>query len=184
MKEKKTVLEWLEELPDGYRERAIKNCDCLHGLASNLTDALIWAFSWPRSPEGEDFWMEVSHAARSGGTYPPLPEKEYHLMDGLSSNRHEYPLFNGLLDYFPDACAAVARHSYLSNEQHNPGEKMHWAPEKSIGTGDQIVRHLKDGMQAYKNEDYEAAETHLAALAWRGLELLQRFKQRMEPFNE
>lgn len=86
-----------------------------------------------------------------------------------SKARLTYPVFSGLLNYFPNACAAVAHHSFLSNEQHNPGEPMHWSKDKSIGTGDQIVRHLMEG-------DYEAC-------AWRALELLERKITGLPPFD-
>ena len=87
-----------------------------------------------------------------------------------SKARLEYPVFKGLLDYFPNACAAVAHHSFVGNEQHNAGEPMHWAKEKSIGTGDQIVRHLMEG--------------ELEACAWRALELLERKLTGLAPFGE
>ena len=41
----------------------------------------------------------------------PLPED--------SAARKEYPLLRGLLDYFPAALAAVAKHSYEGNKKHN-----------------------------------------------------------------
>ena len=41
--------------------------------------------------------------------------------------RKALPIFTGFLMYFPDACAAVAEVSRLGNEQHNPGEALHWA---------------------------------------------------------
>jgi len=87
-----------------------------------------------------------------------------------AKERKEYAVFTALLNYFPHACAAVAHHSYLSNEQHNPGEPIHWAKEKSIGNGDQIVRHLMDG--------------ELEAMAWRALELLERKLTGLPPFND
>jgi len=83
--------------------------------------------------------------------------------------RKTYPVFTGLLAYFPHACAAVAHHSYKSNEQHNAGEPMHWAREKSIGDGNQIVRHLIEG-------DY-------AAMCWRALELYERKLTGLPPFD-
>lgn len=93
--------------------------------------------------------------------------------DGLfpcdADDRKAYPVFTGLLDYFPNACAAVANHSHVGNEQHNPGESMHWAKEKSIGDGNQIVRHLMEG--------------HLEAMAWRALELLERKLTGLPPFD-
>jgi hypothetical protein len=87
-----------------------------------------------------------------------------------AEERKTYPVFKGLLDYFPNACAAVANHSFVGNEQHNAGEEMHWAKEKSIGSGDQIVRHLMEG--------------HLEAMAWRALELLERKLTGLPPFEE
>jgi hypothetical protein len=90
------------------------------------------------------------------GTYPCTS----YIFPTGAAERKEYPVFTGLLEYFPHACAAVAHHSHIGNEQHNPGEPLHWAREKSIGDGDQIVRHLMEG-------DY-------TAMAWRALELLER----------
>jgi hypothetical protein len=79
------------------------------------------------------------------------------------------PLLDGLLLYFPNACAYVSHVSARANEQHNPGEPMHWAADKSIGTGNEIVRHLlergtldSDGLR------------HTGKAAWRVLELLER----------
>ncbi len=98
--------------------------------------------------------------------------------------RLEYPLCTGLLLYFPRACAAVARHSKESNDQHNPGEPMHWAVGKSIGTGDQIARHLVDALAEYADAGpTDSVERHLSALAWRGMELLERYKRGMPPFD-
>ena len=45
--------------------------------------------------------------------------------------RKDLPIFDGVLMYFPDAIAAVAAVSAAGNAQHNPGEKLHWAREKS-----------------------------------------------------
>jgi len=84
-------------------------------------------------------------------------------------NRKEYPVFTGLLQYFPDACLEVAHVSFVANEQHNPGQPMHWAREKSIGKGDELVRHLMD-KETYDTDGLR----HRAKAAWRALELLQR----------
>jgi hypothetical protein len=84
-------------------------------------------------------------------------------------DRKESPVLHGLLKYFPDACMYVAHVSFVANEQHNKGEPMHWAKEKSIGTGDEIVRHLMDP------EDFDSdGLLHLGKVGWRGMELLQR----------
>ncbi len=67
----------------------------------------------------------------------PLPED--------SAERKTYPLYRGLFRYFPRALAAVARHSYVNNEKHNPGEPMHWAREKSADHADCLLRHALEG---------------------------------------
>lgn len=85
-----------------------------------------------------------------------------------AKDRKEYPITSGVLDYFPEAIAAVANVSFIGNKQHNPGEPLHWAREKSMDHEDCIARHLLergtidvDGMR------------HTAKLAWRALALLQ-----------
>ena len=85
-----------------------------------------------------------------------------------SQARKETPIFSGLLMYFPDACAAVSRLSYLANEKHNPGEPMHWSKHKSADHADCIVRHLMDA----RGKD-EFGLHHATAVAWRALALLQ-----------
>lgn len=82
--------------------------------------------------------------------------------------RKKIPIATGVLDYFPNALAEVARVSYQGNVQHNPGQPLHWARGKSADHSDTIIRHFmergkidSDGMR------------HSAKLAWRALALLQ-----------
>jgi hypothetical protein len=82
--------------------------------------------------------------------------------------RKEMPIARGLFDYFPKACAYVSHVSFKANEQHNPGEPMHWAREKSTDHADCIARHLierggvdDDGLR------------HSGKLAWRALAQLE-----------
>jgi len=79
MNKEKTIVEWLEELPDGYRELAIKNYDPNYngGLpVSDLSDAIFDAFPWRDSPEERKFWLTVWWWARDYGELPPLPEEK------------------------------------------------------------------------------------------------------------
>lgn len=85
--------------------------------------------------------------------------------------RKERPVLTGVLDYFPDAILEVAYCSHVCNEQHNKGENMHWAKDKSIGEGNEIVRHLMDRKKHTRDTDGVRV---LAKAAWRALELLQR----------
>lgn len=84
------------------------------------------------------------------------------------AERKKIPLATGCLDYFSSALAEVAKVSHQGNEQHNPGQPLHWSRSKSADHADTILRHLTerggfdvDGMR------------HSAKLAWRALALLQ-----------
>ena len=85
-----------------------------------------------------------------------------------AKERKSIPICTGVLDYFPLALAEVAKTSKAGNDQHNPGQPLHWAKEKSTDHADCIVRHLigrgtldTDGIR------------HSAKVAWRALALLQ-----------
>lgn len=82
--------------------------------------------------------------------------------------RKQIPIVTGVLDYFPDAIAAVAMVSVAGNEQHNPGQPLHWDRSKSMDQADCIGRHLM-GRGKYDND----GQRHSAKLAWRALALLQ-----------
>ena len=84
------------------------------------------------------------------------------------TERKNAPIARGVLDYFPDAMFAVAHLSKVANEQHNPGEPMHWAKEKSTDHADCIVRHLVE-RGTLDNDGIR----HSAKVAWRALALLQ-----------
>jgi len=82
--------------------------------------------------------------------------------------RKGYPVASGVLDYFPAALVEIAKISKAGNDQHNPGEPLHWARGKSTDQSDTIIRHFlergtldSDGLR------------HSAKLAWRALALLQ-----------
>lgn len=85
-----------------------------------------------------------------------------------AAERKEHPLYSGVLKYFPDALMAVAHLSKIGNDQHNPGQPLHWAKEKSTDHGDCIMRHLKDAGTLDAD-----GERHSAKVAWRALALLQ-----------
>lgn len=101
-----------------------------------------------------------------------VPINEVRKMTGTlptdSKARKEIPVCTGVLDYFPDAIAEVARVSKQGNDQHNPGEPLHWAREKSTDHADCIARHLLE--RGTRDTD---GMRHSAKLAWRALALLQ-----------
>ena len=84
-------------------------------------------------------------------------------------DRKALPICTGVLDYFPDALAAVAACSKAGNDQHHPDKPLYWDMSKSTDEADSLVRHLlqrgtldTDGIR------------HTAKVAWRALALLQR----------
>lgn len=90
-----------------------------------------------------------------------LPEK--------AEERKKFPMATGLLFYFPDALAAVANISWKGNEQHNPGQPLHWARSKSGDEADTLVRHLVQS----GTRDTDGVR-HSAKVAWRALAMLQK----------
>lgn len=85
-----------------------------------------------------------------------------------AQERKEIPLARGLLDYFPDALCEVAHLSKKGNDQHNPGQPMHWAREKSTDHDDCILRHMIE--RGTRDTD---GERHRTKVAWRALAALQ-----------
>lgn len=90
-----------------------------------------------------------------------------------SATRKATPIYSGVLKYFPDALAAVARLSKKGNDKHNPGEPLHWSREKSTDHGDCIVRH----QITFDQVDPESGEYHAAGVAWRALAQLQLLEE-------
>lgn len=83
--------------------------------------------------------------------------------------RKAVPIATGVIDYFPAALAAIAALSLKANDQHNPGEPLHWARSKSADEADALMRHFiqrgkidSDGIR------------HSTKVAWRALALLQK----------
>lgn len=85
-----------------------------------------------------------------------------------ATERKGLPITTGVLDYFPLALAAVAQVSKAGNDQHNPGQPLHWARGKSTDHHDCIARHLID--RGTLDTD---GQRHSAKLAWRALAALQ-----------
>ena len=83
-----------------------------------------------------------------------------------SDKRKAIPLYSGLLRYFPDALAEVARLSQIGNDKHNLGEPLHWARGKSTDELDSLLRHLAEAGTIDTDGLY-----HDVKIAWRALEI-------------
>lgn len=82
--------------------------------------------------------------------------------------RKEYPVYSGLIMYFPDACLELSRVSLMGNLQHHPDKPLHWDRSKSSDHLDALLRHL---IQAGQIDD--DGIRHSAKVAWRALANLQ-----------
>jgi hypothetical protein len=83
--------------------------------------------------------------------------------------RKEYPVFEGVLAYFPDAILAVSHVSFVGNKQHNgPDAPMQWTRSKSTDQNDTAVRHMMEGGSKDTDGTYHRAKT-----IWRQLAQLQ-----------
>jgi len=110
----------------------------------------------------EDLEIAINNAM---GT---LNKQEAQKLPTAAKDRKAIPLTTGVLDYFPDALVEVAKTSKAGNDQHNPGQPLHWSKDKSTDHADCIARHLVD--RGLIDDD---GCRHSAKLAWRALALLQ-----------
>ena len=136
------------------------------GGAMNISSFMGWdlaeltAFSAkPMTAKGDKFSI-AREAIRKFDSAAKLPTE--------AKARKGMPICTGVLDYFPDAMAAIAEVSKRGNDQHNPGEPLHWAREKSTDHADCIARHLLERGTL----DVDGGR-HSAKMAWRALALLQ-----------
>ena len=86
-----------------------------------------------------------------------------------AKERKNLPIGTGVLDYFPLALAEVARVSKVGNDQHNPGEPLHWDRSKSQDESDALIRHFLERDKKDSDGTY-----HAAKMAWRSLSYLER----------
>lgn len=86
-----------------------------------------------------------------------------------AAERKQYPVATGVLDYFPDSIVALSHLSYRGNEQHNPGQFLHWDRSKSSDEADALIRHF-----LLRGELDTDGIRHSVKMAWRALALLQK----------
>lgn len=201
----KTVREHLNDLREPERFEALKAMD--RNMESQkhptLADALFVAFNWGLSYHGAAYWKAI-HDRLEAGTYfdasqqtgeectrkakefmasKPATEEDYEQLEDIvnqskplgifpedDEERQKYAVGTFICEFFPHAIAELARFSYEMQQKHNPDAPMGWAKDKSVGDGNQIFRHQMDG--------------EFREVAWRGLEQLERFLTKMEPFDE
>lgn len=89
--------------------------------------------------------------------------------------RKAVPIYSGFIKYFPRAIAAVARLSQVGNDQHNPGQPLHWDRSKSGDELDALMRHLLEADGVDKD-----GVDHLCKVAWRSMAALEKRLEKQE----
>jgi hypothetical protein len=109
-------------------------------------------------------------AFKATGPFAPPPDYVHlPLEDASAADRKNAPIVTGFLDYFPDAALECAMLSKIGNDQHNPGELLHWARQKSGDESDTMVRHA----MARGTRDKDGVR-HSTKAAWRAMANLQK----------
>lgn len=151
-----------------------------HGFS--LEDAMADALRLENS-YGSRMQVQVRTYPLNDVVYPPPPAKQ-EVPPKLPTDdaaRKSLPVFRGPLMYFPNALLEVARVCKVGNDQHNPGQPMHWARGKSTEQMDTALRHMMDhGLGNTRDID---GTYHLAKAAWRILAELQLTIERDEGGN-
>lgn len=82
-----------------------------------------------------------------------------------AKERKRLQLYTFMFKYFPDAWLAMVDVARAGNDQHNPGEPLHWAREKSTDQMNAAFNHIFDyGQGSQKDTD---GCWHLAKAIWR-----------------
>ena len=93
------------------------------------------------------------------------------LIDKLGNKA--FPIYEGVIKYFPDAIREVAHLSLVANEQHHPEKELHWDKSKSTDDLDAMMRHLCQWASGQTFDD--DGIMHMAKVAWRALAAFQRY---------
>lgn len=89
--------------------------------------------------------------------------------------RKAIPIWSGCIAYFPNALVAIAGLSQRANDQHNPGEPLHWAMEKSTDEQDAGMRHAIEPLLIGAGEYDNDGTAHKVKKAWRAIAELERW---------
>ena len=135
-----------------------------------LAGGLIWPAEYNKGLDESWYfdWQRVSPLEEK----QEKPKLDYEAMD-TAKRRKMTPMYSGLLAYFPDALALVARNSMIGHYQHNdPNVEMYWDRSKSADEMDAMIRHMADHSKDPYDED---GCLHMSKVAWRALAFLQKF---------
>lgn len=123
---------------------------------------------WADETRGEYAYAHLARVLQTEDRPFSEPKTQAMLLPSDAKERKNIPVATGVLDYFTAALIEVAKVSKAGNDQHNPGQPLHWARGKSTDQADTMIRHFlergtldTDGLK------------HSAKMAWRALAILQ-----------
>jgi len=97
------------------------------------------------------------------------------LLPADAKARKAVPIYSGFIKYFPRAIAAVAHLSQVGNDQHNPGQPLHWDRSKSGDELDALMRHLLEADGVDKD-----GVAHVVKCAWRAMAAAEKYLEKQE----
>jgi hypothetical protein len=97
-----------------------------------------------------------------------IPVSSDSLLPFDAIERKKIPVAGGVMDYFPSALIEVAKVSQAGNDQHNPGQPLHWSRDKSKDQADTMLRHFLE-----RGKLDSDGIRHSAKMVWRALAILQ-----------
>lgn len=116
-------------------------------------------------PQGRPIRYPFLHNTETGKVIPNPDSVRRVGLPTDNAARKRLKLWTHLLEYFPDTFLAVVEVSVAGNEQHNPGEELHWDRTKSTDQMNTAFRHQFDyGLGIKKDTD---GQWHLAKAIWR-----------------
>lgn len=110
----------------------------------------------------------------AGGCSPPPPGRNAAADCVLPNDpgaRKKIPAA-AVLDYFDAAIVEIAKALQAGNDEHNPGEDLHWARGKSPDQDHALIRHFLERGTVYVDRNGVVVR-HSTSLAIRALMLLQ-----------
>lgn len=120
--------------------------------------------------------------ATEHSVHEPEPAKPVSGLPNDDAGRKRMQVWTYLMEYFPDALLAEVEVSIAGNEQHNPGEPLHWARDKSTDQYNTAFRHLWDHGRGIKKD--KDGQWHLAKAIWRLKAALQLEIEKERNSNE
>ena len=89
-----------------------------------------------------------------------------------AEERKATPIYSGVIKYFPDAFAEIAKCSYNGQIQHNPNKPLAWDRSKSGDELDAMMRHLIDHAKGIEFDD--DGTRSIVKCGWRILAYIQK----------